>query len=169
MAPLHDRITETLDRFGKKDAFGKGDYWLVDEYLHAYRHDLEIQNLSLLRPEVIKALQELFHGYPDWEIFYTVDPGKEKWPGMGIIIRDDGSSTNCNESTCRRNFEASSTWAPSSRGASRPRRTPHPLRLLHDPRSIPHQRRYDGEPAAAGAVSGAGGRADHADHRERAA
>jgi hypothetical protein len=85
---LHDRITEALDQFGKKDAFGKGDYWLVDEHLHAYRHDLEVQNLSLLRPEVIK-LQELLHGYPHWEIFFTVDPGKEKWPGMGIIIRDD--------------------------------------------------------------------------------
>src|SRR5947207_15026113 len=88
---LHDRITETLDRFGKKDAFGRGDYWLVDEDLGLYRQKLEIQNLNLLQPHIIKSLQALLAGYPDWEIMFRVDVlGKEKeWPAMGVIIHDD--------------------------------------------------------------------------------
>lgn len=89
---LHDRITKTLDGFrARKDAFGKGDYWLVDEDLGLYRQKLEVQNLNLLQPHIIKSLQALLNGYPDWEIMFQVAvPGKEDiWPGMGLIIHDD--------------------------------------------------------------------------------
>jgi hypothetical protein len=89
---LHDRITEVLDRFGKKDAFGEGDYWLVDENLGPERHKIEVQNLALLSPHIIKALQGLLANCPDWEMRVQVDvPGTEdRWPGMGIVIyRDD--------------------------------------------------------------------------------
>ncbi len=89
---LHDRITETLDRYGKKDAFGRGDYWLVDDDLGLYVHKLEVQNLKLLQPHIIKSLQALLYGYPNWEIMFRVDViGKEsEWPAMGLIIHDDG-------------------------------------------------------------------------------
>jgi hypothetical protein len=88
---LHDRIGDVLDQCGKRDAFGRGDYWLVDENLGVYRHKLEVQNLNLLQPHIIKSLQVLLQGYPDWEIMFRVDvPGKEKeWPAMGVIIHDD--------------------------------------------------------------------------------
>ncbi|HZS63561.1 MAG TPA: hypothetical protein VFA53_03545 [Xanthobacteraceae bacterium] len=89
---LHDRITETLDGFGaRKDAVGKGDYWLVDEDLGLYLQKLEVQNLSLLQPHIIKSLQALLTGYPDWEIAFRVDViGKEnEWPAMGLLIHDD--------------------------------------------------------------------------------
>jgi hypothetical protein len=88
---LHDRMTETLDRFGKKDPFGKGDYWLVDDNWGQYRHQLEIQNLLLFRPHVIRSLQALLAEYPNWRITVQVAvPGKEEeWPGMGIIVYHD--------------------------------------------------------------------------------
>jgi hypothetical protein len=88
---LRDRITVTLDQFGKKDAFGRGDYWLVDENWGGYRHKLEVQNLNLLKPQIIESLQALLAGYPDWEIMFRVDvPGTEDvWPAMGLIIHDD--------------------------------------------------------------------------------
>ncbi len=89
---LHDRIAETLDGFGaRKDAVGKGDYWLVDEDLGLYLQKLEVQNLSLLQPHIIKSLQALLNGYPDWEIAFRVDViGKEnEWPAMGLLIHDN--------------------------------------------------------------------------------
>lgn len=88
---LHDRITEVLDRFGRKDALGRGDYWLVDEDWGAYRQKVEVQNLNLLQPHIVKSLQAVLAGYPDWEIMFRVDVvGKENvWPAMGLIIHDD--------------------------------------------------------------------------------
>jgi hypothetical protein len=87
---LHDRITALLDRYGKKNAFGKGDYWLVDEYLGPRRQELEIQNLDLFRPHIIKSLQGLLTDFPTWRITAQVDPGKGKTcPGMGVVIYPD--------------------------------------------------------------------------------
>src|SRR4051812_37556412 len=88
---LHDRITATLDRFGRKDAFREGDYWLVDDNWGWERHQVEIQILALLAPLVIKSLQTLLADYSDWDISVRVDiPGKEQsWPGMGLIIYRD--------------------------------------------------------------------------------
>jgi hypothetical protein len=88
---LHDRITETLDRLGRKDAFGNGDYWLVDDNWGWRRHQIEIQNLNLIRPHVITALQRNLSGYPEWCIAAGVYPGLQDWPeaGMGLIIYDD--------------------------------------------------------------------------------
>ena len=56
-----------------------------------YRQKLEVQNLSLLQPHIIKSLQVLLVGYPDWEIMFRVDViGKEnEWPAMGLIIHED--------------------------------------------------------------------------------
>jgi hypothetical protein len=88
---LHDQITELLDRYGKKNAFGKGDYWLVDDNWGWKRHQLEFQNLDLFRAVVIKSLQSLLADFPEWDITVRVDViGKEKmWPGMGLVISHD--------------------------------------------------------------------------------
>ncbi len=86
---LHDRIAAMLDPFGRRDAFGEGDYWLVDENLGPWRQRLEVRNLKLLQPTLIKALQELLSSYPRWEIVVEVCGLDEEWPGMGLIIRQD--------------------------------------------------------------------------------
>lgn len=88
---LHDRIKETLDRVGRIDPFGEGDYWLVDDDWGQFRHQLEFQNLELFRLDVIRSLQALLIDFPDWSISVRVDvPGTEaSWPGMGLIIFND--------------------------------------------------------------------------------
>lgn len=89
---LHDRITDLLDRFGRKNAFRRGDYWLLDEDWGHRRQEVEIQNLNFLKPDIIHALRDLLSDYPRWEIWVQVDVrGKEdEWPGMGLIIHKDG-------------------------------------------------------------------------------
>lgn len=88
---LHDRIAAILDRFGRRDAFGNGDCWLVDDNWGQYRHLIEIQNLNLLQPHIVKALQAALADYPRWELCIGVDVirGDRKWPGMGLIIYSD--------------------------------------------------------------------------------
>jgi hypothetical protein len=90
-ADLHDRIDAVLQRFGRKDAFGDGDYWPVDESSHWYLLQVEVQNLRMLKPDVVAALQAALAGYPDWEIAMGVDIQKRvpPWPGMGLVIRHD--------------------------------------------------------------------------------
>lgn len=88
---LHDRISKVLDNFGRKDAFGRGDYWLLDEDWGWFVHQVEFSTLEILRPHVILALQQVISSYPDWEIpvRLCIPEKREIWPGMGIIVHSD--------------------------------------------------------------------------------
>lgn len=86
---LYDALSYVLAPHGEDDGFGKGDYWLMDENWGIYQQKLDIQNLNLIRPEVVKQLQETLATYPGWEIVVSIDiPEHEtQWPSMGLIIR----------------------------------------------------------------------------------
>ena len=88
---LHDAITGTLDRYGKKNAFREGDYWLLDDNWSWYVHQVEFFSLRLLQPHIIQSLRSLLADFPYWHITVRIDvPGKEdSWPGMGLIIYPD--------------------------------------------------------------------------------
>jgi len=88
---LHDMVKATLDRFGKIDPFGRGDYWLVDDDWGWFRQQVEFHTLKMLRPEIIFELQNVLANYSDWEITVRIDiSGKEGiWPGMGLFVRAD--------------------------------------------------------------------------------
>lgn len=88
---LHDEITRVLDRFGRKNAIGDGDYWLVDDNWGPRRHKLEFQNLDLFRVDILRQLQAVLADYPDWCITIRADaPGKDTIePGMGLIVYSD--------------------------------------------------------------------------------
>lgn len=90
-AVLHDRITQALRSFGNEDPFGDGDYWLLDDNWGWSVHQLEVQNLAMLRHEVILALQTALVGYPDWYVTVRVAvPGTQGvWPGMGVVVYPD--------------------------------------------------------------------------------
>ena len=88
---IYSEIGRTLERFGKEDAFGKGDYLLVDDNWGNHQQKIEVQNLSLIKPQIIKLLQQILAPYPDWEIVVAIDVPKHEadWPAMGLIIRND--------------------------------------------------------------------------------
>ncbi len=49
-----------------------------------------VDDLKLLRPPVVDALQQLVKEYPGWQIDLMVTSrGHEDWPNMGISIRDN--------------------------------------------------------------------------------
>jgi hypothetical protein len=85
---LHDRASEVLDAFGKKDYGGRADYWIVDDDWGLDFIRVEAQNLQLLRRVVVGKLKQLLGDFPGWHIAVRVDvPGKEEtWPLMGILI-----------------------------------------------------------------------------------
>ena len=87
---LYEKIKVVLARWGTDDAFGKGDYLIVDDNYGGRRQNIEIHTLKMLNPKIATELQGLLVGETDWEIVMSVDiPGKESWPPMGIVIRPD--------------------------------------------------------------------------------
>jgi hypothetical protein len=88
---LHDKATEVLDVFGKKDYRGRADYWIVDDDWGLDFIRVEAQNLQMLRPVVVAGLKRVLVDFPGWHIAVRVDvPGTEEtWPLMGILIFRD--------------------------------------------------------------------------------
>ena len=69
-----------------------GDYFLVDENFGRYTHQVEMHQLHMLRPEIIKAIQAVLVGHPDWEIEISVHMPEEEIivdPGEGLTLHDD--------------------------------------------------------------------------------
>jgi hypothetical protein len=87
---LYDRIAAVLERYGKIDSSDGADYWLVDENLGGWAQKIETDKLTVLNPVIIKQLQELLAGYPDWEIWVLVAlDAQDTVPSMGLIIAHD--------------------------------------------------------------------------------
>jgi hypothetical protein len=86
---LYRRIVNLLRRYGKEDAIGEGDFWVVDDNYGWRRHTVYVNNLKLLSPNIVASLRSFLDNLPDWAIVLSLDvPGKEKsWPPMGVTIR----------------------------------------------------------------------------------
>jgi hypothetical protein len=89
---LYAQIEKVLQEFGEEDDFlQQNDYHLVYDNLGLWQHKIEASNLEMVKPVVIKSLQKLLAGYPNWEIVIAVgSPEADRaWPPMGLVIRDD--------------------------------------------------------------------------------
>lgn len=86
---LYRRIVDVLGRYGKEDAIGNGDFWVVDDNYGWRRHTVNIFDLKMLDAPIVAALRALLDDLPDWEIVLALDvPGTEgKWPSMGLTVR----------------------------------------------------------------------------------
>ena len=86
---LYKDVVKILRQFGKEDATGDGDYWVVDDNYGWRRQIVNIFDLKMLNPEIVASLRVLLDKLPDWAIVLTLDvPGTEgKWPPMGVTIR----------------------------------------------------------------------------------
>lgn len=88
-AELYDRIRNVLLNFGRESHLGGADFYLVEDDWGVMQHKVEMQNLALLRPQVIAALQSQLSRFPSWSIVISVSvPDKfGVWPAMGLVVR----------------------------------------------------------------------------------
>lgn len=77
-----------LSRFGTENAFGEGDFWVLDDYWNNRENLICIANPELLRPSIIRGLQMLLNDVPNWAIVVVVDVSQKRlgWPPMGLTI-----------------------------------------------------------------------------------
>ncbi len=88
---LRDCTYQLLERFGRPDYLpGRrhGDYQVLGDFSGYPQVVVFIDNLKMLRPPVISALQKSVKGFPGWEIEVAVAPRAHRdWPNMGLYIR----------------------------------------------------------------------------------
>jgi hypothetical protein len=83
-AILYDKIKSVLWQYGEEDDVAEQkDFLLVDDNFGWYSHRIETNKLELVQPVVVKSLQKLLIGYPNWEIVVALGSFG------GLVIRDD--------------------------------------------------------------------------------
>jgi hypothetical protein len=87
---LYARIGELLKGFGQRDSFFvDGDFSIYGDYWGYPQVKVSVHSLDLLRPQVVKLMQQLVKEFPGWEIVVAiaVRGHYEDWPDMGLYIR----------------------------------------------------------------------------------
>jgi hypothetical protein len=90
---LRDRVVALMGSLGSQYQYPDfyGDWYLLDEDTGQQMVKIELVNNDLLRPSVVKSLQSILTGCPEWVIALQVDGTDEtgKQRGMGLWIRED--------------------------------------------------------------------------------
>ena len=86
---LYRAIVDFLKLYGKEDACGDGDYWIVDDNYGWQRHTIDVFDLKMFDVVIVKGLRRLLQNIPNWDIVLVLDtPGVGKtMPPMGVTIR----------------------------------------------------------------------------------
>lgn len=87
---LYDVVASILQNAGRKYEAGRGDWYIVEEDTEQEMQQVELLNLDLLRPALVRSLQAALVAHPDWVISVRVEGSDgERRIGMGLMICSD--------------------------------------------------------------------------------
>ena len=88
---LYLSLGEALSQLGREDAYGKGDFWLVDDDYGDTTHKICVARRIFITPELIGALQLVLTQAPHWRVLLQVDEEVDGAPASstGLIVRID--------------------------------------------------------------------------------
>jgi hypothetical protein len=89
---LYESTESLLRRFESPDfqpGQPHGDYFVHGDYNGHPQIVVFVENLAMLRPNIVSELQRLIREYPGWQIVVTVAVRGhfDDWPNMGLYIR----------------------------------------------------------------------------------
>lgn len=70
---LYSALCAALSHLGAEDAYGDGDYWIVDDDYGHQSHKVCISRLDFITPELIAAVQLTLKDLPHWEVLLQID------------------------------------------------------------------------------------------------
>ena len=90
-ASLYGTLSKSLALLGTENAFGEGDYWIVDDNYGDATHKLCVHRLSFLRPQLVDAVREALKPYPQWRVLVQmeIELNGTPIPSEGVIIYAD--------------------------------------------------------------------------------
>ncbi len=112
---IYARLLNLLEQYGVNDAFGEGDYWLVDDDWGDRLHKLHVFNLSFLTHELVGALNHQLANFLGWRVMVTLDihsPTAEEIPPNGLMIDGISVDEHWDRAQLKSLFGSSFHWAP---------------------------------------------------------
>jgi hypothetical protein len=90
---LYAELTRVLSAVGRENAFGEGDFWIVDDNYGSLQHKVCVTRIAYLTPELVASVQRLLSSrHPRWEVLLTLDG-----PGLRPTSEDKGVTVGATE------------------------------------------------------------------------
>jgi hypothetical protein len=88
---LYGALEGVFIQFGKEDAYGEGDYWIVDDDYGEPSHKVCISRLGFVTPDLVAAIQRALKDTPNWKVLLQIDEPLDGLPdsSSGLTVRHD--------------------------------------------------------------------------------
>lgn len=110
---LYAEIRATLAALGREDAFGEGDFWVVDDDWGGFRHKVCVTRLAFLTPSLAQAVQGVLRRmHLPWEVILALDfPDAARPPdGEGVLVSKSSIEPRWDAGRLRRDHGAQFRW-----------------------------------------------------------
>lgn len=93
---LYGALGDVLRSFGVENAFGDGDYWIVDDNWGDPSHKVCVSRASFIMPALLAAVQNSLTGYQAWRVLLQIDEplGTTPASSTGYTVRYDRIEPN---------------------------------------------------------------------------
>lgn len=87
-AALYESLRAALAKLGREDAFGDGDYWLVDDDYGGVAQKLCVHRLAFLDSSLVTTIQAVLTRFPGWHVLVQLEAEIDghPTPPEGIVI-----------------------------------------------------------------------------------
>jgi hypothetical protein len=83
---LYCAITLELEKWGTNNAYGEGDFYLIDDNYGGYEQKIEVQNSRVWSSQMQLALQLVLRGdFPSWRII-VVFSNSDLGSARGLVL-----------------------------------------------------------------------------------
>jgi hypothetical protein len=110
---LYAELAALLERHGKQDPYGEGDFWIVDDNWGSPQHKVCIFRLSFLTRPLALEIQRLIRQYSlPWEVLLSLDnPEHRPTPDdLGVTVRKADIEEAWSQDRMQRAFGSEFRW-----------------------------------------------------------
>src|SRR3954462_581293 len=112
---LYAALSVLLEKHGKADAHGDGDFWIVDDNYGSAQHKVCVTRVSFLTRPLAAAVQRRLRVHSlAWEVLFSLDKPELRPTenDLGILVRKHDIQEHWSADRMQKAFGSEFRWSP---------------------------------------------------------
>ncbi len=110
---LFEALQSALAEYGNEDAFGDGDFWIVDDNYGTPQHKVCVHRAAFLTRPMVAAVQTLLKGWTlRWEVIFSFDDDDPRRhpDDLGLTVRANEIVEHWDHERMRSSYGSEFQW-----------------------------------------------------------
>ena len=111
---IYEALKSALAEYGHEDAFGVGDFWVVDDNYGSPQHKVCVSKPTFLTRPMVTAVQRILTGRTlQWEVLLSFDDSNSKRhpDDLGLMVRESEVIEHLNADRLRKLYGNEFQWS----------------------------------------------------------